>query len=202
MRESSRDKGRGRSRLHAGSLTWDSIPVSRIRPWAEGGAKPLSHGGRPKISFKLSLPVQSGAKGEGGKDGGTTQVGGRAGREPIGGQVSRSQAARNPGLRGQGRGAAGGHVCNENALLLLSENTTGHLLALLIFEPWAPRGPFPLALGTQDGSRAERTAGQGPPRPLSTPSPPATPRSSDHLWRRAPGLAQAHPGWTMGTSGG
>ena len=34
-----RDTGTGRNRLHAGSLTWDS----RIAPWAEGGAKPLSH---------------------------------------------------------------------------------------------------------------------------------------------------------------
>ena len=41
-RERGRDTGRGRSRLHAGSLMWDS-GVSRIRPWAEGSAKPLSH---------------------------------------------------------------------------------------------------------------------------------------------------------------
>ena len=39
-RERGRDTGRGRSRLYAGSLTWDS----RITPWAEGSAKPLSHG--------------------------------------------------------------------------------------------------------------------------------------------------------------
>ncbi|CAD7677563.1 unnamed protein product [Nyctereutes procyonoides] len=45
-RKRGRDTGRGRSRLHAGSLTWDLIPgVSRITPWAEGGAKPLSHPG-------------------------------------------------------------------------------------------------------------------------------------------------------------
>ena len=41
----SRDTGKGRSRFPEGSLTWDSIPVSRIAPWAEGGAKPLSHPG-------------------------------------------------------------------------------------------------------------------------------------------------------------
>ena len=35
-RERGRDPGRGRSRLHAGSLTWDSIPGLRITPWAEG----------------------------------------------------------------------------------------------------------------------------------------------------------------------
>ena len=32
-----------------GTLSW----VSRIRPWAEGGAKPLSHPGPPQISFIL-----------------------------------------------------------------------------------------------------------------------------------------------------
>ena len=31
-----RETGRGRSRLHAGSLTWDSIPGLQIMPWAEG----------------------------------------------------------------------------------------------------------------------------------------------------------------------
>ena len=31
-----RDTGRGRSRLHAGSLMWNSNPESRITPWAEG----------------------------------------------------------------------------------------------------------------------------------------------------------------------
>ena len=42
-RERGRDTVRGRSRPHAGSLMW----VSKIPPWAEGGAKPLSHRGRP-----------------------------------------------------------------------------------------------------------------------------------------------------------
>ena len=35
-REIGRDTGRGRSRLHARSLTQDSIPDSRIMPWAKG----------------------------------------------------------------------------------------------------------------------------------------------------------------------
>ena len=53
--EKGRDTGRGRSKLHAGSLTRDWVSrisritswVSRISPWAEGGAKPLSHPGCP-----------------------------------------------------------------------------------------------------------------------------------------------------------
>ena len=33
-----RDTGRGRSRLHAGSPTWDLIPgLQDLLPWAEGG---------------------------------------------------------------------------------------------------------------------------------------------------------------------
>ena len=35
-RERERETGRGRSRPHAGSPMQDSIPVSRITPWAEG----------------------------------------------------------------------------------------------------------------------------------------------------------------------
>ena len=35
-RERGRDTGRGRSRLHAGSLMWDSILGPGIMPWAEG----------------------------------------------------------------------------------------------------------------------------------------------------------------------
>ena len=53
-RERGRDTGR-RSRLHAGSPMWDS----RITPWAEGGAKPLSHPGCPKSNIleqKDSIP--------------------------------------------------------------------------------------------------------------------------------------------------
>ena len=62
--ERGRDTGRGRSRLHVGSLTWDSIPrFSRIMPWTEGGAKPLSHLGCLKtllntpLCISLSLPL-------------------------------------------------------------------------------------------------------------------------------------------------
>ena len=35
-RDRDRDIGRGRSKLHAGSPTWDLIPVSRITPWDKG----------------------------------------------------------------------------------------------------------------------------------------------------------------------
>ena len=45
-RKRGRDTGIGRSRLYAGSPTWES-GISRITPWAEGGAKPLGHRGRP-----------------------------------------------------------------------------------------------------------------------------------------------------------
>ena len=45
------ETGRGRSRLHAGSPMWNSIWVSRITPWAEGGAKLLSHPGCPELCF-------------------------------------------------------------------------------------------------------------------------------------------------------
>ena len=52
-RERGRDTGRGRSRLHARSPTRDSIPDSRITPWAKGRrstAEPLR---RPSIHFLL-----------------------------------------------------------------------------------------------------------------------------------------------------
>ena len=48
IRDTEKERGtdtgrdRGRSRLHVGSLTWDSIT-----PWTEGGTKPLSHPGYP-----------------------------------------------------------------------------------------------------------------------------------------------------------
>ena len=48
-RERGRDTGRGRSRLHAGSPTWDSIPGLQDQAWAKGGAKPLSHLGCPDL---------------------------------------------------------------------------------------------------------------------------------------------------------
>ena len=47
QRERGRDTGRRRSRLHAGSPTWDSILISRIMHRAEGSTKPLSHPGCP-----------------------------------------------------------------------------------------------------------------------------------------------------------
>ena len=50
--ERGRDIGTGRSRLHAGSLMGDSIPDLRIRPWAEGSTKPLSHPGCPLFLSK------------------------------------------------------------------------------------------------------------------------------------------------------
>ena len=50
-RERGRDAGRGRSRLHAGSPTWDSIPGLQDQAWAEGGAKPLSHPDCPSSMF-------------------------------------------------------------------------------------------------------------------------------------------------------
>ena len=53
-RETGRDIGRGRSRHHAGEPdmgSLGSLGVSRITPWAEGGAKPLSHPGCPELHF-------------------------------------------------------------------------------------------------------------------------------------------------------
>ena len=43
-REGGRDTGRGRSRFHG-----TQSRVSRIMPWAEGGAKLLSHPGCPEV---------------------------------------------------------------------------------------------------------------------------------------------------------
>ena len=57
-RDTGRGRSRGRSRLHAGSLTWDSIlGIQNLQPWAEGGAKPLSHWGCPGFGFLW--PTQS-----------------------------------------------------------------------------------------------------------------------------------------------
>ena len=49
-RERGIDTGRGRSRLHAGSPTWDSIPGLQDHTLAEGGAKPL---GLPIPPFQI-----------------------------------------------------------------------------------------------------------------------------------------------------
>ena len=46
-RERTRDPGRGRSRLHAGSRSGTRSQVPGVPPWAEGGAKPRSHRGCP-----------------------------------------------------------------------------------------------------------------------------------------------------------
>ena len=53
--ERGKDTGRGGSRLHAGSWTWNSILVSRITAWAEGGAKQLSHLVCPTYSISFSI---------------------------------------------------------------------------------------------------------------------------------------------------
>ena len=46
--ERGRDIGRGnRSRLHAGSPMWDSIPDPGITPELKADAQPLSHPGIP-----------------------------------------------------------------------------------------------------------------------------------------------------------
>ena len=54
-REKGRDTGSGRSRLHAGSPTWDLIPVSRIRPWAEGRYQTAEPPGLPLRSFSFQI---------------------------------------------------------------------------------------------------------------------------------------------------
>ena len=59
-RERGRDPGRGRSRLPAGSPT----RASRIRPWAEGGAEPLSHPGCPVFKFLKDTPFPCWEMGE------------------------------------------------------------------------------------------------------------------------------------------
>ena len=56
-RERGRDTGRGRSRLHAESLTWDSVVgldpgTPGSRPGWKAGAKPLSHPGIPGVLLK------------------------------------------------------------------------------------------------------------------------------------------------------
>ena len=56
QRERGKDTGRGRSSLHAGSPTWDSIPDSpESRPGLKVGAKLLSHSGIPGIPIFISV---------------------------------------------------------------------------------------------------------------------------------------------------
>ena len=54
-REIGRDTGRGRSRLHAGSLMWDLIPGLQDQALGrtKAGAKPPSHPSYPKILLLL-----------------------------------------------------------------------------------------------------------------------------------------------------
>ena len=47
MRDTHRERGRDKSRLHAGSLTWDSIQSPQDHTPAAGGAKLLGHWGCP-----------------------------------------------------------------------------------------------------------------------------------------------------------
>ena len=56
-RERGKDTGRGRSRLHAGSLMWDSIPGLQDRPGLKAGAKLLSHPGIPYIYILAISPL-------------------------------------------------------------------------------------------------------------------------------------------------
>ena len=65
MRDRERERGRGRDREtqaegEAGSMQgarhWTGSGVSRIRSWAEGGAKSLSHPGCPSPSILKQIP--------------------------------------------------------------------------------------------------------------------------------------------------
>ena len=62
-RERGRDIGRRRSRLHAGSQRGTRSRVSRIRPWTESGAKPLSHLGCPKLNTSMHVSGRFGLLG-------------------------------------------------------------------------------------------------------------------------------------------
>ena len=57
-RERGRDIGRGRSRLHAGSLTWDSIGSPGSCPGPKAGTKPLSHPGFPSLPVLFGSPFR------------------------------------------------------------------------------------------------------------------------------------------------
>ena len=54
-RERGRDTGRGGSRLHAGSPMWNSIPDSRIMPWAEGRPSTAEPSGVPNLDTFLKI---------------------------------------------------------------------------------------------------------------------------------------------------
>ena len=55
QRKRGRATGRGRSKLHEGSLIWDSILSLQDHTWAEGSAKPLSHPGCPLLDVLLDI---------------------------------------------------------------------------------------------------------------------------------------------------
>ena len=57
-RERGRDTGRGRSRLHAWSPMWDSIPgLQDYTLGLKADAQPLSHPGVPHFSILTNSPV-------------------------------------------------------------------------------------------------------------------------------------------------
>ena len=58
MRERGRDTGRGRSRLHAGSGTWDSSRIPASCPEPKADAQPLSHPGVPYHNFFIHSSVE------------------------------------------------------------------------------------------------------------------------------------------------
>ena len=53
-----RDTGRGRSRLHAGSRTWDSSQIAASCPEPKADAEPLSHPGVPYHIFFIHSSVE------------------------------------------------------------------------------------------------------------------------------------------------
>ena len=53
------EANKGRSRPHAGSQTWDSIPGLQDHSPAAGGAKPLCHRGCPRSDLNLHQPTET-----------------------------------------------------------------------------------------------------------------------------------------------
>ena len=54
-RERQRHRQREKQAPRTGSPMWDSSQVPRITPWAEGGAKPLSHPGCPQLPLLTQI---------------------------------------------------------------------------------------------------------------------------------------------------
>ena len=52
MRNRDTERGRTQAEGGTGSASLQGARISRIMPWAEGGAKPLSHPGCPKFFFR------------------------------------------------------------------------------------------------------------------------------------------------------